>query len=224
MGTNDLLENLSVKRKSCRKVVEIRMDRSRLLDVIICVFEGKSSMDLREGAVWGACCRWFESSHPDAEMEGVRCKNLTPSFFVPFSSTQKTYICDCNLHAICEELAIAIATFMQIAQSLQLRLQPSCNLRGACNCDCSLHANCAELAIAIATFMQIARNLQLRLQPSCKLRGTCNCDCSLHVICAELAFAIATVPLIHEKAPSHRNGKRLLRVSRSGLPRGERLE
>ena len=85
MGTNDLLENLSVKRKSCRKVVEIRMDGSRLLDVIICVFEGKSSMDLREGAVWGACCRWFESSHPDAEMEGVRCKNLTPSLFLYLS-------------------------------------------------------------------------------------------------------------------------------------------
>ena len=85
MGTNDLLENLSVKRKSCRKVVEIRMDECQSLDVISCVFEGKSSMDLREGAVWGACCRWFESSHPDAEMEGVRCKNLTPSLFLYLS-------------------------------------------------------------------------------------------------------------------------------------------
>ena len=62
MGTNDLLENLSVKRKSCRKVVEIRMDKCRSLNVNRCVFEGKSSMNLREGAVWGACCRWFESS------------------------------------------------------------------------------------------------------------------------------------------------------------------
>ena len=53
MGTNDLLENLSVKRKSCRKVVEIRMDESRSLDVIRCVFEGKSSTNLREGSVWG---------------------------------------------------------------------------------------------------------------------------------------------------------------------------
>ena len=65
MGTNDLLENLSVKRKSCRKVVEIRMDECRSLDVNRCVFEGKSSMNLREGSVWGACGRWFESSHPD---------------------------------------------------------------------------------------------------------------------------------------------------------------
>ena len=85
MGTNDLLENLSVKRKSCRKVVEIRMDKCRSLNVNRCVFEGKSSMNLREGAVWGACCRWFESSHPDAEIEGVRCKNLTPSLFLYLS-------------------------------------------------------------------------------------------------------------------------------------------
>ena len=85
MGTNDLLENLSIKRKSCRKVVEIRMDGSRSLDVNCCVFEGKSSTNLREGSVWGACCRWFESSHPDAEMEGVRCKNLTPSLFLYLS-------------------------------------------------------------------------------------------------------------------------------------------
>ncbi len=85
MGTNDLLENLSVKRKSCRKVVEIRMDESWSLDVIRCVFEGKSSINLREGSVWGACCRWFESSHPDTEQEGVRHKCLTLFFvFVPF--------------------------------------------------------------------------------------------------------------------------------------------
>ena len=85
MGTNDLLENLGVKKKSCRKVVEIRMDGSRSLDVISCVFESKSSTNLREGSFWGACCRWFESSHPDAEMEGVRCKNLTPSLFLYLS-------------------------------------------------------------------------------------------------------------------------------------------
>ena len=88
MGTNDLLENLGVKKKSCRKVVEIRMDGSRSLDVISCVFESKSSTNLREGSFWGARCRWFESSHPDAEMEGVRCKNLTPSLFL-YLSAQK---------------------------------------------------------------------------------------------------------------------------------------
>ena len=85
MRTNDLLEESGVKRKSCRKVVEIRMNRSRSLDVNCCVFEGKPSIDLREGSFWGACCRWFESSHPDTEQEGVRCKSLTLFFvFVPF--------------------------------------------------------------------------------------------------------------------------------------------
>ena len=65
MGTNDLLVKLSVKEKSCRKVVEIPVGRSRSLDVICCVFEGKSSTNLRKGSFWGACGRWFESSHPD---------------------------------------------------------------------------------------------------------------------------------------------------------------
>ncbi len=89
--------------------------------------------------------------------------------------------------------AITLATFLQPARSLPLRLQPSCNLRGACHCDCNCPATCAELAIAIATFLQSARNLPLRLQPSCNPRGTCHCDCNLPAICAELATAIAKV-------------------------------
>ena len=43
MKTEDLLEELSTKKKSCRKVVEFRMNESRSLDVICCVFEGKPS-------------------------------------------------------------------------------------------------------------------------------------------------------------------------------------
>ena len=89
MKTKDLLEELSVKEKSCRKVVEFRMNESRSLDVIYCVFEGKSSTNLREGSFWGACGRWFESSHPDTEQEGVRCKSLTPSFFLDICTSDR---------------------------------------------------------------------------------------------------------------------------------------
>ena len=113
-----------------------------------------------------------------------------------------------NLPQVCSNLTIPIANLLQSAATLQSPLQTSCNLWQPCKPLC---------------------------RPPCKWQQPCKPLCKPPAICGNLANPFADLlqfaatlqtPLqtsfIHKK-PLPVNGKRLLKVLRSGLPRRERV-
>ena len=112
---------------------------------------------------------------------------------------------DCKPPANCSDLAIPFANllqiaatlqfrlqnFLQIAATLQSRLQTSCKLRQTYNSDCKPPANCGKLANPFADLLQIAANLQTPLQTSCKLRQTCKPLCRPPANCSDLTNPFA---------------------------------